>query len=188
MRLLRKFGIYVLMLILAAIVAGIYGLLHDQISYTFSNEYFTRFKFIQFNIPWAYENPRLGAAYVGVLATWWVGAIIFLILGLFGFMFASPKEMAVNLAKSFMVVVIIAFLTGLFGLGLGYYEVNDITISSYMIWVTPGVTNPIQFARVGYMHNASYLGGLIGLIFGVIYLFVRKKNIRTPQPIYKSII
>jgi hypothetical protein len=43
-----------------------------------------------------------------------------------------------------------------------------------MQWVRPGVTNPIQFVRVGFMHNASYLGGLTGLLSGIAYLVVSK--------------
>lgn len=170
MRILQKLGIYLLMLVLAAVVAGIYGMLHDQISYTFSNEYFTQFKFKQFGIPWANETPRLGAAYVGALATWWVGILVFIILGLFGFMFHSPRQMAVNLSKSFLIVIGVALLTGIGGLALGYYQVNEQTVSQYMHWVTPGVTDPIQFVRVGFMHNASYLGGLTGLLSGITYL------------------
>lgn len=113
------------MLIFAAVVAGFYGMLHDQISYTFSEEYFTQFKFKQFGIPWAYEAPRFGAAFVGALATWWMGVLVFIVLGFFGFMFHSPRQMASNLSKSFLVVVTVALLTGLAGLAFGYYQVNE---------------------------------------------------------------
>jgi len=162
------------MLIFAAVVAGIYGMLHDQISYTFSEEYFTQFKFKQFGIPWAYETPRLGAAYVGALATWWMGVLVFIVLGFFGVMFHSPRQMASNLSKSFLVVIVVALLTGLAGLALGYYQVNEQTVSQYMQWVRPDVTNPVQFVRVGFMHNASYLGGLTGLLSGIAYLVICK--------------
>jgi len=158
------------MLVFAAIVAGIYGVIHDQVSYSFSHEYFTRLKFQQFGIPWAYQSPRLGAAYVGFLATWWMGVLVFLLLGLFGFMFPTPKLMAINLARSFLVVVVIAFLTGLSGLAYGYIQVDETTIAAYMLWLRPGVTEPIQFVRVGFMHNASYLGGVTGLVGGIIFL------------------
>lgn len=174
MRIIQKIGVYFLMLILAAVVAGIYGMLHDQISYTFSEEYFTQFKFKQFGVPWAYETPRLGAAYVGALATWWMGILVFIVLGFFGFMFHSPRQMAGNLSKSFLVVILVALLTGFAGLALGYYQVNEKTVSHYTQWVRPGVTNPVQFIRVGFMHNASYLGGLIGLLSGIAYLVICK--------------
>ena len=57
--------------IMAALLAGIYGMIHDQISYSISNEYYTKFKFIQFNL--ANENnidkikfPRVFVAIVGL--------------------------------------------------------------------------------------------------------------------------
>ena len=34
--------------LLGAVLAGIYGAVHDQISYTISDEYFTKLKFPQF--------------------------------------------------------------------------------------------------------------------------------------------
>lgn len=176
MKIVQKIGVYCLMLIFAAILAGIYGVLHDQISYTFSEEYFTQFKFKQFGIPWAYASPRLGAAYVGALATWWMGVLVFILLGLFGFMFSSPVQMAKSLGKSFLVVIVVALITGIAGLAYGYYQVNQQTISEYMQWVKPGVMNPIQFVRVGFMHNASYFGGLTGLLSGVIYLIILKRR------------
>ena len=69
---MAKFIEYLKALVIAIIIAGIHGAIHDQISFTFSEEYFTRFKFIQFNLSWAYESPRLGAALVGFLAAWWM--------------------------------------------------------------------------------------------------------------------
>ena len=69
---MNKMLVYVYLFIPAAILAGAYGALHDQISYSLSIEYFTKFKFLQFNIPWAYRMPRTGASVVGFLATWWM--------------------------------------------------------------------------------------------------------------------
>ncbi|MES0490122.1 MAG: hypothetical protein ABUK01_09030 [Leptospirales bacterium] len=171
---IQKIGVYFSMCFFAVFVAGIYGVFHDQISYTFSSEYFTHFKFKQFAIPWAYENPRFGAAYVGFLATWWMGVLVYLPLGLFGFMFTTPRQMGTYLAKSLIVVVIVALVTGLLGLLYGYYQITESTNASNIHCACIGVTEQIQFARVGYMHNASYAGGVTGLVAGVLYL-VRAK-------------
>ena len=59
----------------SALVTGIYGALHDQVSYSIAPEYFTKLKFKQFH--WADLSwpPRVFAALVGFLATWWVGLI-----------------------------------------------------------------------------------------------------------------
>ena len=176
MILLQKIGIYLVLFLPAAVVAAGYGAVHDQISYSFSQEYFTHFKFIQFGIPWAYESPRLGAAFVGALATWWMGVFVFFVLGLFGFMLPTPQVMLKELLYSFVIVLVIALATGVLGLVYGYVQVGQFNIGQYMHWVRSGVTEPVQFVRVGFMHNASYLGGLSGLIAGVIYLFFAKKR------------
>jgi hypothetical protein len=68
-RLRAMFGIA----ILGALLAGLYGALHDQVSYTISPEYFTKMKFEQFhyaNFGWP---QRVFASEVGFLASWWVG-------------------------------------------------------------------------------------------------------------------
>src|SRR5262245_48699964 len=55
------------------IVAGAYGALHDQVSYSISPEYFTKLKFRQFSYADFGWPPRVFAAEVGFLAFWWVG-------------------------------------------------------------------------------------------------------------------
>jgi len=164
------------MFIPAALIAGIYGAVHDQLSYTLSPEYFTRFKFIQFAMPWAEHSPRMGAALIGFLASWWVGVIVFAILGLFGFMFASPGLMFRALLKSFLVVLLTTFVIGMLGLLCGYIVVDETSVAGYMPRLQPGVIDAVQFIRVGYMHNAGYLGGVIGLITGIRYLFLQRRK------------
>ncbi len=56
-------------------IAGIFGILHDQITYTISPEYFTRMKFDQFSYADFGYPPRIFVAEIGFLATWWVGLI-----------------------------------------------------------------------------------------------------------------
>ena len=85
---MNKLIALILLLIIAPILGGVYGIVHDQITYTISNEYYSKFKFIQFGLDnWGMgenigtentpeiklNNPRIGAAIVGFLATWWVG-------------------------------------------------------------------------------------------------------------------
>jgi len=174
MRIILKISIYLALLVFAALISGSYGALHDQVSYSFSHEYFTRFKFIQFSIPWAYDAPRLGAAYVGFLATWWMGVLVFVFLGLLSFLFKQPMQMLKYSIQAMLVVALVALVTGLAGLAIGYIQVNQSTISAYAQWIHPGVNDPVQFIRVGFMHNAGYLGGATGFVAGVTYLLWKK--------------
>jgi hypothetical protein len=170
----QKIKILFLMLLVAIMGASIFGIIHDQISYTISEEYFTQFKFKQFGVPWAYEHPRLGAIYIGFWATWWVGLIVWLFLGLFSLNFNTPTHMKKELSYSYVIAFSVAFCFSITGIVLGYYVVNENNVSNYNHWLWSGVKDPVQFVRVGYMHNASYIGGLVGMFTGLIFLTVKK--------------
>lgn len=104
---MNKFVAFLLILIIAPILASLYGVIHDQLTYSISEEYYTKFKFVQFGLEnWGIgrnvgtltapiiqlNNPRMGAAIVGVLATWWVGLIIGVFLGLIGLIHKSGNN------------------------------------------------------------------------------------------------
>ena len=57
-------------LLFGALLGGLYGMLHDQISYTISREYFTDFKFHQFRYADFHLPERLYVGIIGFLATW----------------------------------------------------------------------------------------------------------------------
>ena len=64
-----------------SLVAGVYRIIHDQITFTLAPEYFTRMKFQQF--AWAEVGwpRRWFVAEIGFLASWWVGLIAGWFLG-----------------------------------------------------------------------------------------------------------
>ena len=63
------------LLLFACVIAGLYGALNDQITYTVSPEYYHKLKFDQFNIPLIYRN-RIGVSMVGWYAAWWMGVVV----------------------------------------------------------------------------------------------------------------
>jgi hypothetical protein len=72
---LTRLALLPLSLVFACVIAGAYGAIHDQISYTVAPSYYHDFKFIQFAIAPELQN-RLGASIVGWSATWWMGLVI----------------------------------------------------------------------------------------------------------------
>ena len=61
---LRKLNILLLLIGTTLIMAGIYGILHDQLTYTISPEYYTKFKFYHFGLmdmgnEAIFPNPRV---------------------------------------------------------------------------------------------------------------------------------
>ena len=53
-----------------ALLAGLYGAIHDEITYSLSEEYFTRLKFQQFRGADFGLHPCIFVAEIGFLATW----------------------------------------------------------------------------------------------------------------------
>ena len=83
---------------LAPLIGGLYGILHDQLTYTISPEYYTKFKFYQFGLmdignEAIFPNTRIEVSAVGFMATWWMGLPIGLILGLVGLVHKDNKQM-----------------------------------------------------------------------------------------------
>jgi hypothetical protein len=185
-----KFLAFLLIIIIAPIIGGLYGIIHDQFTYTISNEYFTKFKFYQFELMETgneaiFPNPRLQVAIIGWNATWWMGIPIGLILGFEGFGNINAKSMLKITIKSLFLNVFVVFIVGLIGLAYGYFILSKQPMSNFESWYIPSnVIDPRTFINVSAMHNFSYIGGIIGLIIAITYsTILRKRSINEHQQV-----
>lgn len=167
---MRTYGVCSSVLFLSVVLAGIYGVLHDQVTATISPEYFTLFKFPQFRIPPG--TPfRAGVALTGFYATWWMGIIIGLPLALTGLLFPDHRSMRHYVYRSLVVVFCTAVLLG----AAGYlYGCTYLTRHQPDWWFPQGLQDREHFIITGCIHNFSYLGGILGLAAGIIYLVIQK--------------
>lgn len=173
---MRKFGVFSLFLFCAILAAGLYGSLHDQITYTISPEYFTKFKFEQFGFePSWFGGHRQTVAVIGFLATWWTGMFIGLVLGLVALIFPDHRKMASSLRWA--ILVVIAFSAGFAVLG-GLYGRLYLASTGVDWWLPESLIDRTAFITVGSIHNFSYLGGLFGMIAGVYYIVRRNRQDR----------
>jgi uncharacterized membrane protein YsdA (DUF1294 family) len=172
---MKKFLILLLIIGIAPLMGGLYGILNDQLTYTISPEYYTKFKFYQFGLIDLVNdtNPRIGVSAVGFLATWWVGLPIGIILGLVGLIHKNSKQMFYVSLRAILVTVIVAFITGLIGLAYGKFYLADTGVNW---WLPENLIDTRNFIAVGSMHNFSYLGGLTGVIAGMIYSIRQKQK------------
>lgn len=174
---MRKALTFLLIIIVSSLIAGIYGILHDQLTFSISSEYYTKFKFYQFGlvareVDVVFANQRLLVSVVGFMATWWVGLIIGFVLGLIGLIQRNAKHMFYVTIRAMLITICIAFIMALIGLAYGKFYLAKVGVE----WQLPvNLMYPENFIAVGSMHNFSYLGGLIGLIAGVIFS-IRKKQ------------
>lgn len=156
---------FILLFLGGLLVAGSYGALHNQISFTVAPEYFTVFKFQQFGI--STSVPRLGAAIVGFRASWWMGACIGLPVVALGFFQPTLRLQVVRTLQAYGICAATALLVGVGALGIAMLTVDGSSIPS---WFTEmGVTDPRAFMRAGTMHNFSYIGGFTGIVTGVAF-------------------
>ncbi len=167
---MKRAGIFLLFLPAALLAAGVFGIIHDQISYSVSNEYFTKFKFIQFHLLDPSVPERIRAGEVGFLASWWMGIPLGILCGLAGFIQRSPSLMREALIWSLPVIAVFTLTIALTGLSYGWYRTEMIDIAAYRGWFIPhDVTELRRFLCAGYMHNSAYIGG--GLSIPVAWLF-----------------
>jgi hypothetical protein len=107
---------------------------------------------------------------VGFLATWWMGILIGLTVGMAGFMQRDGRRMLVVTLQAYGVVVVVTAVVGLLGLAYGCHQTATIDRGTYLGWfVLPDVVDLRSYLCVGYMHNASYLGGVLAIVAGIVY-------------------
>lgn len=176
---MKKLLTFLLIIIVASLIAGVYGILHDQLTYTISSEYYTKFKFYQFKLAHVgdealFPNPRIQVSIVGFMATWWVGLFIGLILGLVGLIHQDNMRMFNVTISALIRVLIITFIFGFLGLAYGKYYLATQGVSW---WLPDNLVDTKNFIAVGSMHNFGYLGGLIGLVAGIIFSVRQKRKV-----------
>ena len=162
----------------AMLAAGLFGIVHDQISYTVAPEYFTRFKFIQFGLLDVPLPERARAGIVGFLASWWMGIPLGVLCGAAGFMQRTPALMARSLVWSLPGIAVFTLAVALAGLAYGGLQTSPadyprLDMQSAGWYVPPGVMHLRRFLCAGYMHNAAYLGGVLAIpaawLFHIIF-------------------
>ncbi len=166
-----------LYLALACLAAGLFGMIHNQVSYTLGPEYFHKYKFIQFGVIQDFP-PRLAASMVGWQASWWMG----LVIGVPLFLLALPAPDRASYARlcriGFVTVIGTVLVLDAVAIAAGYAFLSvDILPPRFTGRV---LTDPLAFARAGFLHDASYLGGLVGLCIAVFRIIVRLRRARQP--------
>ena len=177
---MRKLATFFIVVLAAIVIASLYGVGHDQVTYTISPEYYTKFKFIQFNLADSgaaqhMTQPRSAVVMVGVKATWWMGMYIGLIIGLTALVYRNPDRMFASSMQALGIVLGVAIITGAIG---GWYGHNILAKKGVDWWLPNNLVHRTEFITVGSIHNFSYLGGLIGLALALVFLLVKKARLR----------
>lgn len=167
----RKFrvvGVTVLASIAAAVV---YGLIHDQITIRICPEYFTVWH------PHLIDYPNLTvlALFWGVVATWWMGAILGFILGFAAVLGPKPPPAFPAIVRSLVFVLLFtagcAIVVGVGTAVSGFIApawISGLAISSM------GQEELRRFTIDLFIHNASYDISSLATIFAAWRLYKRR--------------
>lgn len=152
-------------------LAGLYGMVHNQISYSYAPTYFVDLKFPQFGIPVA-DRDEIGAALVGWYASWWMGTILGALFVLQGFRISSHTTFVWAFLKSSILIVILTLLLGVLALiwAVNFVEARHIPNN----FLTYGSQEPLKFFHAAIMHSASYTAAGVSLVIAYFLIFRRK--------------
>jgi hypothetical protein len=152
--------------ILSIVCCVIYGILHDQVTARICVEYFT----IGHPPVFDTEDPTLLGIGWGVIATWWVGAILGVPLATVSRIGNKPKKSVRQLIKPMAVLMSICA-----GIALVMGIVGYIAASNGRVFLAGQIAERVPkekhvaFLTDLWIHNASYLAGFVGGIVLMIY-------------------
>jgi hypothetical protein len=174
---ITRLAIFVAFIVAAMLTAGLFGAIHDQISYSVSHEYFTKFKFVQFHLLDSTLPERVRVAIVGVLASWWMGIPLGILTGVAGFFYQSARQMCRGLMLSLPLICAFVLLVALVGLVYGLVQTSTLELSDYRGWFIPKELEvPRRFICAGYMHNSAYLGGAAAIPMSWLFHFFYRRR------------
>ena len=159
--------------ILAAVV---YGILHDQVTARICVEYFTVFH----PVIMTSTSPTLLAIGWGILATWWVGAILGFLLAIAARVGHNPRLTARQLVLPVSIVLLAMGIAAAIAGVIGWHD----TTPNMSICYRDTPEFHARFTAVWSAHKMSYLAGEVGGILLCLYaLFLRwRLTIRKDHP------
>ena len=158
-------------IVLGVGAAIVYGILHDQITARVCVEYFT----IGHPPVFHTDDPTLLGLGWGVIATWWVGLPLGVLLAAAARVGSLPKTDAHNLLKPVGVMMaccgVLAFAAGV----AGYMLANRgaITLDGWLAARIAPELHAVFLADL-FAHTASYGGGFVGGFILCIWVVIRR--------------
>jgi hypothetical protein len=174
---LPNIGKCVALILVACILASIYGALHNQVSYTVSPEAFIQIYFFQFGVVRG-GAERWDAALIGIQATWWMGLYIGGVLAPLGVFFGDGVSKTWNVVRAYGVVALTAATTYFVVLAVTHFVPKISFYKEFFGFYIYCVVED-EYGRAMITHDASYVGGFLGIAFGASYLLKRNKRLRT---------
>jgi len=154
--------IIIALLILAPMMASLYGFIHDQITFSISEEFFTKFRFNDYDMPHSW-HPRAKAGMIGILNAWKTGIPFGIILTAIGRIHKTNNKL---LFYTFYTYLLTFFFSFAFSLIAVYMPLAS-EMTAIQKNLPANILDPIAFQRVESINNFGYIGGIIGMFMGI---------------------
>ncbi|MFT3920678.1 hypothetical protein [Cloacibacterium sp.] len=180
---LHNFFAIILIAILSALIAGIYGIIHDQITFTISSEYYTKYIFLQYNLVQVEGDsriihPRILVVLVTFLSTWWFPLISGLIIVIFNLIQNTWKMFLKTSVLAMLISSLITVFSAIIGFILGSLIISKLPKYYFADWCfIPDKLNDYEnYITAGTMDAFNFFGGILGLIVAIFYSY-KKRNL-----------
>ena len=168
--------------LMCVVAACLYGILHDQVTARVCVEYFT-VAHDPTVIPT--DDPTLLGLGWGILATWWVGLMLGVVLAVAARAGRRPPRTARSLVRPLLqllaVMAVFALIAGVVGYAMGVNEtVVVIQPGSRFAEAIPREKWP-AFQACAFAHSMSYWVGFVGGGIQIAIVWVSRKWIRSKE-------
>ena len=164
--------------LISVAAAMLYGILHDQVTARLCVEYFT----IGHPPIFGTDDPTLLGLGWGVLATWWVGLSLGVLLAIVARAGKLPRRTAASLIRPIAVLMAIsaggALLAGIVGWLLA--SRGMVTLADPLAMEVPTARH-VPFLAAGFAHTASYAFGFLGGLVILALVWHGRLSARLPS-------
>lgn len=149
------FALILFFILIAPGIAGCFGAVYDMIVYSLAPEFFTDYRFQQFEIT-GKLNPIIGAAIIGFSNSWYIGIPIGIILSALSYIHRSIQKTFRYMVISYLIVIATAVLFATIGLLLMNNQLNDV------VYIGTDRTVKQTVEIIVNMNNFAQAGAFIG--------------------------
>jgi hypothetical protein len=168
---MKRTFIFLLFIIISPVIAGLMGILVDELCYYISPEFFTKFRFIQFGFK--ASAGAMEVALIGWNNSWLLGILIGIPIAISGLIHKDSDKMVRYNLKAFFITVMITTAMSAIGFVSGRYVLTEEVI----MWNLPErLHNPQVFVALETMINFSYMGGTAGMLLAILWQIKQKKK------------
>ncbi|SHL14209.1 hypothetical protein [Flavobacterium chilense] len=164
---MKKALLFITSIFLSVIIAVSYGVIHNQFTFTVSDEFFTKLMFERFGFTeYGQDTPRLTASIIGGWSTWWMGLITGTVFSIVSLFHSDIRQMIKSIKGATLITLSTSLIFGFIGLCYGFLGFSRLDSDCCFPLEIHNVKN---FIAVSEMHSFSYLGGAVGLLLGIFW-------------------